>query len=117
MFGLDKVKTVKGETRIANVGDPAALLDGSAERYTHQNPMNYLKGGGPHDYHEGIARFNSGFGPQNTAVANKPGTDFDKSCRNPFNLTSNFTWQAPKIENTQQQTSWQNPDGSTSLIQ
>lgn len=76
IFGLDKVETVKGETRIANVGDPAAFLDGSAERYTHQNPLSYLKGGGPHDYHEGIARLTSGFGISNT-IQDKPGTDYD----------------------------------------
>ena len=60
VFGLDKVEPVKGETRIANNFDPAAILDSSAERYDHPDPFKYLSGGGPHDYHEGIARLTSG---------------------------------------------------------
>ena len=76
VFGLDEVKPVKGETRIANNFDPAAVLDRSATRYDHPNPFGYLKGGGPHDYHEGVARFTSGFGSQNV-VADKPGTTYD----------------------------------------
>jgi hypothetical protein len=51
----------RGEERIANEGDFATLLDRSATRTLHGNPLAYLSGGGPHDYHEGIARFNVGF--------------------------------------------------------
>ncbi len=80
-FGLDKVKPVKGETRIANNFDPAAILDGSADRYDHQDPLKYLSGGGPHDYHEGIARFTSGFG-SNNVTSDKPGTDNDPNYTN-----------------------------------
>ena len=91
--GLDTVKPVKGETRIANYGDPASLLDRSAERYEHPNPFSYLSGGGPHDYHEGIARFTSGF--------NKPSTErpggTDPNYRNPFNMSMSSS-QAPKME-------------------
>jgi hypothetical protein len=62
-LGLDGVVGMKerGEERIANEGDFATLLDRSATRTQHGNPLAYLKGGGPHDYHEGIARFNAGF--------------------------------------------------------
>ncbi len=80
-FGLDKVEPVKGETRIANNFDPAAILDRSAERYDHQDPLSYLVGGGPHDYHEGIARLTSGFGLNNVA-SDKPGTDNDVNYSN-----------------------------------
>jgi hypothetical protein len=51
----------RGEDRIANEGDFATLLDRSATRTQHGNPLAYLGGGGPHDYHEGVARFNVGF--------------------------------------------------------
>jgi hypothetical protein len=62
-LGLDGVTGMKerGEERIANEGDFATLLDRSATRTQHGNPLAYLSGGGPHDYHEGIARFNVGF--------------------------------------------------------
>jgi hypothetical protein len=62
-LGLDGVVGMKerGEERIANEGDFATLLDRSATRTQHGNPPAYLGGGGPHDYHEGIARFNVGF--------------------------------------------------------
>lgn len=109
-LGLDKVEPVKGETRIANEGDPAAILDGSAQRYTHQNPFKYISSGGPHDYHEGIAQFTSGFGKTSTE---RPG-GIDSNYRNPFNLSKDFTWQAPKMDTTTA-TSWTNPDGSTSV--
>jgi hypothetical protein len=81
LFGLDKVETVKGETRIANNFDPATLLDRSANRYDHGNPLKYISNGGPHDYHEGIARFNSGFDKQNV-MTDKPGTDYDQNYSN-----------------------------------
>lgn len=61
IFGLDDVQPVKGEQRIAANFDLASLLDRSAERYDHQNPFKYITSGGPHDYHEGRARFKSGF--------------------------------------------------------
>lgn len=51
---------VPNERRIANVGDPAAILDSSAERYVHPDPMKYLASGGPHDYHMGPASWTSG---------------------------------------------------------
>jgi len=81
LFGLDKVETVKGETRIANNFDPATLLDRSANRYDHGDPLKYISNGGPHDYHEGIARFNSGFDKQNV-MTDKPGTDYDQNYSN-----------------------------------
>jgi hypothetical protein len=37
------------------------MLDRSATRTAHGNPLAYLKNGGPHDYHEGVARLNMGF--------------------------------------------------------
>ena len=69
VLGLDKVTGMRerGETRIANNQDFAAMLDSSADRYDHPNPFAHLSGGGPHDYHEGIAAFTSGF--------DKPETD------------------------------------------
>jgi hypothetical protein len=62
-LGLDGVVGMKerGETRIANEGDFATMLDRSALRTQHQNPLAYLAGGGPHDYHEGVARLTMGF--------------------------------------------------------
>ena len=93
--GLDQVKPVKGDTRIANYGDPASLLDRSAERYEHPNPFSYLSGGGPHDYHEGIARFTSGFNKPSTERPGGP----DPNYRNPFNLATRFTQQTPKMQN------------------
>ena len=62
-LGLDGVTGMKerGEERIANEGDFATLLDRSATRTQHGNPLAYLSGGGPHDYHEGVAQFNVGF--------------------------------------------------------
>jgi len=80
ILGVDKVKPVKGETRTANNFDPAAILDRSAERYDHGDPWKYITNGGPHDYHEGVARFNSGFGLK-SAIANKPGTDIEKTIK------------------------------------
>jgi hypothetical protein len=70
--GLDQLKTAKerGITRIANTGDFAAMLDSSADRYIHGNPFKYLAGGGPHDYHQGIAQYNAGF---NEAKTDRPG--------------------------------------------
>jgi hypothetical protein len=61
----------RGEERIANEGDFATLLDRSATRTQHGNPLAYLGGGGPHDYHEGVARFNVGFEAPNTG--DRPG--------------------------------------------
>ena len=83
--GLDQVKGSKerGITRIANTGDFAGILDSSADRYTHGNPFKYLSGGGPHDYHEGIAQYNAGF---NEAKTDRPG-GFDTGYRMPFNQT------------------------------
>ena len=72
-LGLDGVTGMRerGEERIANEGDFATLLDRSATRTQHGNPLAYLKGGGPHDYHEGIARLNVGFDPPN--AGDRPG--------------------------------------------
>jgi hypothetical protein len=68
--GFDTVKGSKerGITRISNTGDFAAILDSSADRYMHTNPFNYLMGGGPHDYHEGIAQFTAGFDNNNRST-------------------------------------------------
>jgi hypothetical protein len=72
-LGLDQVTGVKerGEERIANEGDFATLLDRCATRTQHSNPLAYLGGGGPHDYHEGIARFKVGFDQPRTG--DRPG--------------------------------------------
>ena len=78
---MNKVEAVKGETRIANNFDPAAILDSSSNRYDHPDPFKYLSGGGPHDYHEGIARLTSGFG-LNNVTSDKPGTDNDPNYTN-----------------------------------
>ena len=63
VLGFDGIAGMqeRRQTRIANHLDLAAVLDSSAERSTHPNPLAYLSGGGPHDYHEGDARFTSGF--------------------------------------------------------
>lgn len=94
--GFDKVVGMKerGVTRIANTGDVAAILDSSAERYDHPNPFKYLSGGGPHDYHEGIARYTSGFG---ASVSNRPG-GFDTNYRIPFNMSSKSDSATPKLQ-------------------
>jgi hypothetical protein len=83
---LDKVKGSKerGITKIANTGDFAAMLDSSADRYTHGNPFNYLMGGGPHDYHDGIAKYNAGFNEEK--ITGRPG-GFDPGYRTPCNQT------------------------------
>ena len=62
-LGLDDIAGMqeRRQTRIANHLDLAAMLDSSAERSTHPNPFAYLSDGGPHDYHEGVARSTSGF--------------------------------------------------------
>ena len=48
--GLGKVTGMKerGQTRIANTQDLAAVLDSSADRYDHPNPFAHLSGGRPH---------------------------------------------------------------------
>jgi hypothetical protein len=61
----------RGEERIADEGDFATLLDRSATRTQHGDPMKYLKDGGPQDYHEGVARLNVGFDQPNTG--DRPG--------------------------------------------
>jgi hypothetical protein len=83
--GFDQVKGSKerGITKIANTGDFAAMLDSSADRYTHGNPFKYVMGGGPHDYHEGIAQYNAGF---DEAKTDRPG-GFDTGYKMPFNQT------------------------------
>jgi hypothetical protein len=67
----------RGEERIANEGDFATLLDRSATRTVHGNPLAYLVNGGPHDYHEGVARLNMGFPssdrPDDPEFADRPG--------------------------------------------
>jgi hypothetical protein len=72
-LGLDGVVGMeeRGEMRIANEGDPATMLDRSAERAQHGNPLAYLPNGGPHDWHEGIARWFVGFGERN--MGDRPG--------------------------------------------
>lgn len=80
LFGANNI--VEREKRIANNFDPAALLDNSAERYDHGDPMSRLASGGPHDYHEGIARFNAGFDAQNPISPDRPG-DYDPSYSTP----------------------------------
>jgi hypothetical protein len=62
-LGLDGVTGMRerGEERIANEGDFATMLDRSATRTAHGNPLAYVANGGPHDYHEGVARLIMGF--------------------------------------------------------
>jgi hypothetical protein len=86
--GLDTVKTSKerGEERIANEGDIAAIFDSSAERYQHGNPFKYLAGAGPHDFHEGVAQYKMGFDEPKTTWTDRPGT-FNSGYRMPFNQT------------------------------
>ena len=82
---MDTVKGSKerGITRIANTGDFAAILDSSADRYTHGNPFAHLMGGGPHDYHDGIAQYKAGF---DNTITDRPG-GLDAGYRMPFNQT------------------------------
>jgi hypothetical protein len=100
-LGLDGVVGVKerGEERIANEGDFATLLDRSAERTQHGNPMAYLAGGGPHDYHSGVARFNVGFGERNTndRLDDRPG-DPDPSYRLPVGGAETFSAPQTKTD-------------------
>ena len=86
--GLDQVKSAKerGITRIANTGDFAAILDSSADRYTPGNPLKYVTGGGPHDYHEGVAQYKMGFDEPKTTWTDRPG-GFDSGYKMPFNQT------------------------------
>ncbi len=72
------------------------MLDSSADRYIHGNPFKYVMGGGPHDYHQGIAQYNAGF---NEAKTDRPGGfddnltarwgmgDFGTGNKMPFNQT------------------------------
>ena len=84
-LGLDGVTGMKerGEERIANEGDFATLLDRSATRTVHGNPLAYLAGGGPHDHHEGVARFNVGF-----PSSDRP--DFDPSSDRPGGADASY---------------------------
>jgi hypothetical protein len=74
---LDGVTGMKerGEERIANEGDFATLLDRSATRTAHGNPLAYLANGGPHDYHEGVARLNVGFASSDRPDFDQPSSD------------------------------------------
>ena len=85
--GLGPSQRFKREriTRIANTGDFAGILDSSADRYHHGNPFNYVMGGGPHDYHEGVAQYNQGFGDNLTARWGMG--DFGTGNKMPFNQT------------------------------
>ena len=93
-LGLDGVVGMKerGETRIANEGDFATLLDRSAARVQHGNPLAYLANGGPHDYHEGISRWMVGFGEPN--MGDRPG-DPDPSYSRPV---GGETFSAPQTK-------------------
>ena len=72
LFGGSNI--VEKEKRIANVGDPAALLDSSAERYDigPDAAVKNLAGAGPHTYRDGVARFNAGF-EENPIGPDRPG--------------------------------------------
>jgi hypothetical protein len=74
-LGLDGVTGMKerGEERIANEGDFATLLDRSATRTQHGNPWAHLLSGGPHDFHDGIARLNMGFDESAPEFEDRPG--------------------------------------------
>jgi hypothetical protein len=82
-FDTVKGSKARGITRIANTGDFAAILDSSADRYTHGNPFVHLMGGGPHDYHDGIAQYKAGF---DNTITDRPG-GFNAGYRMPFNPT------------------------------
>jgi hypothetical protein len=98
-LGLDGVVGMqeRGETRIANEGDFATLLDRSAEHVQHGNPMAYLVNGGPHDFHEGVARFNVGFGEPN--MRDRPG-DPDPSYSLPVGGAGTFSAPQTKTPDT-----------------
>ena len=71
-LGLDKVTGMRerGTERIANSGDFAALLDASATRTQHTNPLARLFSGGAHDYHDGVAQYKVGF---DESASDRPG--------------------------------------------
>ena len=90
-FDTVKGSKARGITRIANTGDFAAILDSSADRYTHGNPFAHLMGGGPHDYHDGIAQYKAGF---DNTITDRPG-GFDAGYRMPFNQTPMTATKTP----------------------
>ena len=95
---MDTVRGSKerGITRIANTGDFAAILDSSADRYTHGNPFAHLMGGVPHDYHDGIAQYKAGF---DNTITERPG-GFDTGYRMPFNQTPMMQTKTTSNTNT-----------------
>jgi len=104
-IGLDKVQGMRerGTERIANEGDFAAMLDASATRVQHTNPLGHLFSGGAHDYHEGVAQFKAGFKEEDS---DRPGgRDASYSTLLPINL------------GTQQSTTRQESSGSSAQQQ
>ena len=99
----------RGESRLANAGDFAALLDSSADRCGHPNPFAHLSSGGPHDYHEGIASFTSGFDKPETDRPGEADPNY-RTLTDYSNIAKDFT-PSPQV-----QTSFTNMDGSISLI-
>ena len=91
------VLIARGETRIANEGDFATLLDRSAARVQHGNPLAYLANGGPHDYHEGISTWMVGFGEPN--MGERPG-DQDTNYSRPVGGTETFSSPQTKTPDT-----------------
>jgi hypothetical protein len=85
----------RGVERIANEGDFATLLDRSATRTLHGNPLAYLAGGGPHDYHEGVARFTTGF--DEPEESDRPG-GVDPSYRLPPGVREPQTFSVPRAK-------------------
>jgi hypothetical protein len=111
ILGLDREAGMKerGQTRIANNQDFAALLDSSADRYEHPNPFAHVSSGGRHDYHEGIASFTSGFDKPETDAPGEADPNY-RTLTDCSNIAKDFT-PSPQV-----QTSFTNMDGSTSLI-
>ena len=109
--GLDKIAGMRerGETRVANVGDFAALLDSSSDRYEHPNPFAHLSSGGPHDYHEGIASFTSGVHKPETDRPGEADPNY-RTLTDYSNIAKDFT-PSPQV-----QTSFTNMDASMSSI-
>jgi hypothetical protein len=97
-MGLSGVTGMKerGEERIANVGDFATLLDGSATRTVHGNPLAYLVNGGPHDYHQGVARFTTGF-DEPEEESDRPG-GVDPNYRLPPGVREPQTFSVPQAK-------------------
>ncbi len=101
-LGVAKVVGMRerGETRLANQYDPVAALDSSAQvSYDPDWWKNFAKGGG-HDYHRTASQYQ--------------GFKGDGSGLNHGDRPPGIDMSYRSLDNTTK-TSWNNPDGSTSL--